>query len=908
MSENETPRWEQCPDIDTFNDNSSQISLNLHLPLRERIWIRLQALAPVLFIRLYALDWRKNRKTFWRHILRDVIAGLTMGAILVPQAMSFATVAGLLPVYGLYNSFVGLLPYPIFGTSSHLVPGPTALMSILVKRSIPGSVDGSSVSQELHQYLSFVLACFAGVLQLTLGAMGLGYMSNLIAEPVVAGFTSAAAILIIATQFPALFGSPSCTRDDGDACTILDAVQNVYDSKHIMSLSIPICSLVSVILLVAFKKFFRQFPRTKLLSSLGPLVLIAIAVPMTYHLDYKNGHSNTCVLRGHPPCGEGVVQVMGACCVPANPFVDSRYANYSFTREVQVYDLDWNIRQIGPISPGLPSFLFPFRQCTNDLDQEVWRSISVMKNNVTSSGNDTACVPEQVVVNNNGSIFPATANFCSLSTPDSSDSHLINMTIQETTHWKYQQCVTFSTMRKLVYSSVMVAFIGYMESITIAKIVARQFGSDSVIRPSNELFALGMSNLFCSMLQGYPVTGSMTRTAINGEAGAYSSLSLVFCALVVLICLQFLTRALAYMPKFVLGAIVLEAVVKLVDLEKPKFLWRTDKRDFVVLMVTFTVVLFVAIEDGVILGILLSWLMNLTHLHPPLISVHNLSAPAQPPSFVHLYRSVVSFDLRRKPSHHSPPRSTRSTRMLSLTAMAPCVHLACVQIRHDLDFASCYKIRDLIHQLFATYSPTFLLLDVTGAHNLDSTGVQMIDSIVQMSNDNGVQCVCLGGVNEKLGTRLRRSAEQRPEYQGLWEYHVVYCTSKPTLRNPDAKMILFDSVENARSFITHCLSDSKSISSFAFDPSSPASNHTSCDNNNDKANHPNHLDVSVEPVKTSSSKKNNRKLESENSNKTASAADQTSTGGMNDNPTLEQIQPLIDPGSASGYRTFHDAM
>lgn len=70
-------------------------------------------------------DWKSD-------FVRDCVAGVTVGVMAVPQAMSYATVAELPAVYGLYNAFVGLLPYPFFGTSPHLISGPTAVMSILV--------------------------------------------------------------------------------------------------------------------------------------------------------------------------------------------------------------------------------------------------------------------------------------------------------------------------------------------------------------------------------------------------------------------------------------------------------------------------------------------------------------------------------------------------------------------------------------------------------------------------------------------------------------------------------------------------------------------------------------------------------------------------------------------------------
>jgi hypothetical protein len=85
--------------------------------VRDRVLRRAQRLTPLLFARIYANDWQRDRPRFWKRLTMDMIAGVTVGAMVVPQAMSFATVAGLQPVYGLYNAFAGILTYPLFGWS-----------------------------------------------------------------------------------------------------------------------------------------------------------------------------------------------------------------------------------------------------------------------------------------------------------------------------------------------------------------------------------------------------------------------------------------------------------------------------------------------------------------------------------------------------------------------------------------------------------------------------------------------------------------------------------------------------------------------------------------------------------------------------------------------------------------------
>eukprot|EP00301_Raphidiophrys_heterophryoidea_P028089 c9974_g1_i1.p2 GENE.c9974_g1_i1~~c9974_g1_i1.p2 ORF type:complete len:403 (+),score=94.37 c9974_g1_i1:1483-2691(+) len=343
-----------------------------------------------------------------------------------------------------------------------------------------------------------------------------------------------------------------------------------------------------------------------------------------------------------------------------------------------------------------------------------------------------------------------------------------------------------------MYSSVMVAFIGCIESVTIAKVVARRVnpGSEASIKPSNELFAIGVSNMLCSFLQGYPITGSISRTAINGEAGAKSSLSLFVSSVIVVICLMFLTPTLAYLPKFALGAIVFEAVIRLIDPHKLIDLWRIDKRDFVVMLTTFLVVVLVGIEDGVVVGILLSWVMNLTHIHPPKIHIHNTISTPQP--------SPV---LRRRSTVFGVHSKRALTRGSSSFDAAVAVDIASVQVFHDLDFAGCPKIRESVLQVFATYAPKYLLLDLRGAHNLDSTGVHVLDSIVKTAADLKVRHVCLAGVNDKLASRIKKSAKQKAEYQKHWEYETIHKSSNPNLFNKDAIMIMFDKPEHAMAFL-----------------------------------------------------------------------------------------------------------
>lgn len=127
----------------------------------------------------------------------DLQAGITVSVLLVPQVMAYAMLAGLPPVYGLYASTVPLFVYALLGSSPQLSVGPTALVSLLVISSI-GAL-ATPMTQE-YIYLAILVGLIAGALQLLLGAVRLGVLVSFLSRPVISGFTSAAALIIMLSQ------------------------------------------------------------------------------------------------------------------------------------------------------------------------------------------------------------------------------------------------------------------------------------------------------------------------------------------------------------------------------------------------------------------------------------------------------------------------------------------------------------------------------------------------------------------------------------------------------------------------------------------------------------------------------------------------------------------------------------
>jgi len=134
---------------------------------------------------------------------KDLIAGLTVGVLLIPQGMAYALLAGMPPIYGLYGGLIPLLIFGILGTSRQMSIGPVAVSALLVLAGI------SQIAEPLSPtYISYVLltGLLIGLLQMLLGVIRLGFLVNFLSHPIVAGFTSAAAIIIGVSQLSYLLG------------------------------------------------------------------------------------------------------------------------------------------------------------------------------------------------------------------------------------------------------------------------------------------------------------------------------------------------------------------------------------------------------------------------------------------------------------------------------------------------------------------------------------------------------------------------------------------------------------------------------------------------------------------------------------------------------------------------------
>jgi len=201
-----------------------------------------------------------------REALRgDVLAGLTTAVMLIPQAMAYAMLAGLPPIVGLYASVTPLIAYAIFGTSRELAVGPVAMDSLLVAAGV-----GAIAAQGSPEYIAYavMLAVMAGLIQVVMGVARLGFLVNFLSQPVISGFTSAAALIIGLSQLKHLLGIS--LKSSNLLHEIVAEVSRHIGEIHPLTLAI---GAGAIILLTVLQKLRPRFPRALAVVVLGTLLV-----------------------------------------------------------------------------------------------------------------------------------------------------------------------------------------------------------------------------------------------------------------------------------------------------------------------------------------------------------------------------------------------------------------------------------------------------------------------------------------------------------------------------------------------------------------------------------------------------------------------------------------------------------
>jgi len=201
----------------------------------------------------------------------DLIAGITVALVLIPQSMAYAQLAGLPPYYGLYASFLPVIVASLWGSSAQLATGPVAVVSLLTASTLAAYV---TIGSDEFIAMAIMLALLVGVVQFLLGLFRLGVIVNFLSHPVILGFTNAAALIIGLSQLNKIFGVTK-PRSEFFANDIYEVILQI-PATHIPTL---IMGVTAIVIMWILKKYMPKVP--------GVLVAVALTTVVSWYFGFQ---------------------------------------------------------------------------------------------------------------------------------------------------------------------------------------------------------------------------------------------------------------------------------------------------------------------------------------------------------------------------------------------------------------------------------------------------------------------------------------------------------------------------------------------------------------------------------------------------------------------------------------------
>lgn len=262
---------------------------------------------------------------------------------------------------------------------------------------------------------------------------------------------------------------------------------------------------------------------------------------------------------------------------------------------------------------------------------------------------------------------------------------------------------TQNYFKDLLPLALTLSLIAFMEAISQAKAIEDKH-NDYKVDANQELIALGLSNIVGSIFKSYPSTGGFSRTAVNDQAGAKTGMSFIIAAGVVALTLLFLTPLFYYLPKAVLGGIIIVAVMGLINIKYPVKLWKYKKDDLIMLLGTFAVTLTIGIKEGIIVGVILSLVFLIFRSTRPHI------AECARIEGTNYFKNVERFD------------NTKGRKDVLI-----------LRFDGQLYFANTNYFKDQLNDMIAKKGPTLklVILNAEAINHLDSSAVHMMDTTIK---------------------------------------------------------------------------------------------------------------------------------------------------------------------------------
>lgn len=531
----------------------------------------------------------------------DLIAGITVALVLVPQSMAYAQLAGLPVVFGLYASFVPVIVASLWGSSSQLHTGPVAMLSLMSAAAlIPFASPGSPDFIEL----SIMLALMVGVLRLSLGLFRLGAIVNLLSSPVIVGFTNAAALIIGLSQLSKVIGVPF-PRTESYLADLWRVVTQIPE-LHLATLLFAVAAWV---LIVVVRRRMPALP--------GVLIAVVLATVVSALVGYENkvkvspaqiqdqqvvsaissfdathrriDELTNEIAEGNRRADElekhgGLARIEEALTLRAHGVAMSKQLDLlksaNTNRQVTLHAM--TLEGVSGDDDQLKLFRDGEVPAGLETDGNIWRFGGVDAGQVVLSAGGAVVgrIPEGLP---------------SLKVPT----------------------VKWDLALALLPAALVMALIGFMEATSISKAIATTTGER--VDTNKELIGQGLANIAGSFFGSYTVSGSFSRSAVAARTGAKTGLFAIVSALAVVLVLLFFTPYLYHLPQAVLAVIVMMAVFSLIRISPLVQAWKVDRVGAVIGIVTFVATLLMApsIANGILLGIALTVLHYLIRIMKP---------------------------------------------------------------------------------------------------------------------------------------------------------------------------------------------------------------------------------------------------------------------------------------------------
>jgi SulP family sulfate permease len=628
----------------------------------------------------------------------DFMAGLTVALVLIPQSMAYAQLAGLPAYYGLYAAFLPVAVAALWGSSSQLGTGPVAVVSLLTASSLavlatPGS--------DQFIALAIMLALLVGIIQLLLGVFKLGVIVNFLSHPVIVGFTNAAAIIIALSQVSKLFGVPM-GRSEHFINDIVGVFRMIGDT-HLPTLAM---GALAIAIMWSIRKYAPKLP--------GVLIAVVVTTLLSWSIGFERNAAGAPEQIADPELQAVVQQSMSAA--KRVDELNTQIAGKSAALKASETDGEDNIGAV-QTQAELALLRIDLRDAEAAFTKEkaALRHLQVVRS--TDASGATLAIyradraPQGVTLDETRyRLRKLSANGFQLV----GGGEVVGA-IPEGLPSVKMPSFNLDALGSLLSAALVISLVGFMEAISIAKAVAAR--TRQRIDPNQELVGQGLANVVGSFTQAFPVSGSFSRTAVNMNSGARTGMSSVITALIVLVALLFLTPLLYHLPQAVLAAIIIMAVVGLVNFKAVKHAWQASRHDGTAAGITFIATLAFAphLDKGIMVGAGLALGLYLYRTMSPRVAI------------LGRYKDGTLRDLKVNPD------------------LPTSQHMVAIRFDGSLYFANVAYFEDAVLEAVSNHPDAkYVLIVGAGINQLDASGEEVIHHLVERLKSAGITLVFSG--------------------------------------------------------------------------------------------------------------------------------------------------------------------